>query len=272
MQIINLQKRGEVMKCIIRIMVTVCLILCLCMNVFADKSNVSWYCVRKKDNSQPSLSSELSFVENYDLFWCDRNHQNYSDGEKVIYLTFDAGYENGNIEKILDVLNEEDVKATFFILDNMIIKNEALVKQMIDDGHIVANHTMKHKDMTKMSSIDGFKKELTDLEDLFEKTYGVTMPKYYRPPEGKLNEENLIWAKELGYKTVMWSFAYADWDNGKQPSHEYAMNKILENLHNGEVMLLHPTSSTNAEIMKELITKLKSMGYRFETVETLCKV
>jgi len=270
-QIINLQKRGEAMNYILKIITTVCLILCLSMSVFANNPNVSWYCVRKKDNLQPSLSQELSFVENYDLFWCDKAHQDYCDKEKVIYLTFDAGYENGNIKKILDVLNEEDVKATFFILDNMIIKNEALVKEMIDGGHLVANHTMKHKDMTKMMNIDDFKNELTQLEDLFEKTYGVTMPRYYRPPEGKLNEDNLAWAKELGYKTVMWSFAYADWDNGKQPSREYAMKKILDNLHNGEVMLLHPTSSTNAEIMKELITELKSRGYRFETVETLCK-
>ena len=210
------------MKCFFRIIVAISLILSLCTTVFAHKSDVSWYCIRKKDNSQPSLSSEMSFTEKYDLYWCDKKHQDFSDQEKVIYLTFDAGYENGNIEKILDVLKDEGVKATFFILDNMIIKNEALVKQMLDDGHVVANHTMKHKDMTKMSSIEDFKKELEDLEELFENTYGVAMPKYYRPPEGKLNEENLAWAKELGYKTVMWSFAYADWDNGKQPSREYA--------------------------------------------------
>lgn len=241
----------------------------LCTNTLAKSSAVSWYCVRKKDHTQPSVSNDLSFTENYDLFWCDKENNEFSCEEKVIYLTFDAGYENGNVEKIVDVLNEENVKATFFILDNMILKNERLVRKMIDSNHLVANHTMKHKDMTKFTSIEDFEKELTSLEDLYEKTYGEKMKKIYRPPEGKINEENLKWAKELGYKTVMWSFAYADWDNNKQPSEEFAMKKILENLHNGEVMLLHPTSRTNADIMKKLVNTLKDMGYRFATVDEL---
>ena len=243
----------------------------LSINVLAKEKGVSWYCLRKKDHTQPTLSSELSFVENYDVYWCDKDNSDYDCNEKVIYLTFDAGYENGNIEKIIDTLREEDVKATFFILDNMIIKNESLVRKMIDDGHCIANHTLKHKDMTRMNSIDEFSNELSSLENLYESSFNRKMPKLYRPPEGKLSEENLKWAKELGYKTVMWSFAYADWDNEKQPSREYAMGKILDNLHNGEIMLLHPTSSTNAQIMKDLIKELKSRGYKFCTVEELCK-
>ena len=250
---------------------SVLLMFSFSVNIFAASSSVSWYCTRKKDNTQPSLPSELSFVKDYELYWCDDKHRDFNDEEKVIYLTFDAGYENGNIEKILDVLKSEDVKATFFILDNMIKKNKDLVGKMIEDGHLVANHTMKHKDMTKVGSIKAFANELSMLEDLYKETFDKEMPKYYRPPEGKISEENLAWAKELGYKTVMWSFAYADWDNGKQPSKENAMKKIIDNLHNGEVMLLHPTSSTNAEIMKELILELKSKGYRFETVDTLCQ-
>ena len=234
-------------------------------------SGVSWYCKRKNDNTQPTLDSNLSFVNGYDLFWCDRKHQNIDDEDKVIYLTFDAGYENGNIKKILEVLKREDVKATFFVLDNLIIKNEDLVREMLKDNHIVANHTMKHKDMTKITSKEDFAKELSSLEELFEGTFGEKMPKYYRPPEGKLSELNLQWARELGYKTVMWSFAYADWDNCKQPSKEYAMKKILDNVHNGEVMLLHPTSSTNASILGDVIGELKAMGFRFATVEELCK-
>ena len=242
-----------------------------CINVYAKGTAVSWYCIRKKDHTQPILSSELSFIEDYDVYWCDKNNNDYDSKEKVIYLTFDAGYENGNIEKIIEVLKKEDVKATFFILDNMILKNEALVGKMIEDGHCVANHTLKHKDMTKLNSIDEFKRELEALENLYEATFGKSMPKLYRPPEGKLNEENLKWAKELGYKTVMWSFAYADWDNEKQPSREYAITKILDNLHNGEIMLLHPTSRTNAEIMSDLIRALKSRGYKFCTVQDLCE-
>ena len=262
-----MQRRGENMKALLSLIITLFVVVIFTFSSLANENSVSWYCERKKGHLQPTLSKELEFTENYDLFWCDKKHPNYNEEEKVIYLTFDAGYENGNIERILNVLKEENVKATFFILDNMIIKNNSLVKRMIDE----ANHTMKHKDMTKMSNIEEFKNELTSLENLFENSYGIKMKKYYRPPEGKINEENLKWARELGYKTVMWSFAYADWDNGKQPSQEYAMSKILENLHNGEVMLLHPTSSTNANIMKDLIKTLKLKGYTFETVEELCK-
>lgn len=269
MQIIKMQKRGEIMK-ILKSFIVLILIFAFSTQIYAS-NDVSWYCVRKENHIQPTLNKDLEFVKNYDLFWCDEKHQNYDDGEKFIYLTFDAGYENGNVEKILNVLKDENVKATFFILDNMILKNEELVRRMIDDGHLVANHTMKHKNMTKMKNLSEFEKELVSLEDLYEKTYGEKMKKYYRPPEGRLNEENLKWAKELGYKTVMWSFAYADWDNGKQPAKAEALKKILDNLHNGEVMLLHPTSSTNAEIMSTLIKELKTRGFRFATVDELCK-
>ena len=255
----------------------VCLILCLMcvfslvLNANAIGKVASWYCIRKKDHTQPELSCELEFAKKYDLYWIDKKNTSYNSDEKVIYLTFDAGYENGNIGKIMDVLRDEDVKASFFILDNMILKNEELVKRMIDEGHTVANHTLKHRDMTKLNSIEEVAKELGELEKLYENVYGVKMAKLYRPPEGKISEQSLKWAQELGYKAVMWSFAYADWDNGKQPSCEIAMKKILDNLHNGEVMLLHPTSETNAMIMRALIKELKNRGFRFATVEELCE-
>lgn len=236
-----------------------------------NATSVSWYCKRTSNHTQPPLGEELLFVKKYDLYWCDERYSKMEDDEKVIYLTFDAGYENGNVKKIVEILNEENVKGAFFILDNLILKNEDLVRKMIDSGHIVANHTFKHKDMTKMSTKEEFSSELSKLEELYYNTFGVKMPKYYRPPEGKFNEENLKWAKELGYKTVMWSFAYADWDNGKQPNNDYAFNKILSNIHNGEVMLLHPTSKTNAEILKNVIKELKAQGFRFGTLDELCK-
>ena len=196
----------------------------------------------------------------------------YSVGrvDNKISITFDCAWANSNTDELISILAAENVKATFFILDNMILKNGELVKEMIDDGHIVANHTLKHKDMTKMKTKEEFARELQSLEALYKSTYGVEMPKFYRPPEGRTSEQNLSWARELGYKTVMWSFAYADWDNNKQPSCEAAMKKIMDNLHNGEVMLLHPTSLTNATILKELIATLKEQGYRFATVEELC--
>jgi peptidoglycan-N-acetylmuramic acid deacetylase len=269
MKIIKLQGRGDVLKKI-HSFLSFFILICIFTNA-CYAQGISWYCKRESNHKQPSLGSDLSFCEGYDVYWCDKNHSDINDSEKVIYLTFDAGYENGNVEKIVDILNDEGVNGAFFILDNLIIKNKALVQKMIDSGHIVANHTLKHKDMTTIKNIEEFKNELESLEKLYYDNFGVKMPRFYRPPEGKFNKNNLIWAKELGYKTVMWSFAYADWDNGKQPSSEYAMKKILDNLHNGEVMLLHPTSATNATIMKELIVELKGRGYRFATVEELCE-
>ena len=234
-----------------------------------SSASISWYCKRNNSHNQPSLDNNLNFCENYNLFWCDKNHKSM-DEEKVIYLTFDAGYENGNVEKIVDILNEENVKGAFFVLDNILINNQNLIKKMIDSGHTIANHTYRHKDMTKITSKEAFNEELTKLENLYSKLYGETMPKYYRPPEGKLSEKSLKWANELGYKTIMWSFAYADWDNDKQPSKEYALKKIYDNIHNGEVMLLHPTSKTNSEIIKEVIVELKNKGFRFGTLDELC--
>ena len=152
----------------------------------------------------------------------------------------------------------------------VLIKNKDLIQKMLDNGHTIANHTLRHKDMSKMNSKEEFKSELESLEALYQREYGTEMVKIYRPPEGKFSEENLKWAQELGYKTVMWSFAYADWDNGRQMSTEKAKRKILDNIHNGEIMLLHPTSSTNAEIIKDLIVELKNQGFRFATVEELC--
>ncbi|MBP3495460.1 MAG: polysaccharide deacetylase family protein [Clostridia bacterium] len=258
------------MKFVYKALCVLCSFFILTIVTCATKNSVSWYCKRNSTHAQPILGADLKFCEDYEVYWCDKNHKSMQEKDKVIYLTFDAGYENGNVERILNVLKEEQVSGAFFILDNMILKNKNLVERMINEGHIVGNHTLKHKDMTKVNDINSFNKELNDLEKLYNEEFNKEMPKYYRPPEGKFNEQNLKWATELGYKTVMWSFAYADWDNGRQPSAEYAKKKILDNIHNGEVMLLHPTSSTNAKIIKEIIQELKSQGFRFGTLDELC--
>ncbi|MBQ6720080.1 MAG: polysaccharide deacetylase family protein [Oscillospiraceae bacterium] len=189
--------------------------------------------------------------------------------DKVLYLTFDAGYENGCTEKILDTLKKQEVKAAFFLVGNYIEKNADLVRRMAAEGHTVANHTMHHPDMSRLSGKEAFSKELLDLETLYKETTGLDMPKFYRPPQGIYSEENLKMAKELGYKTVFWSLAYVDWNNDAQPTAEQAFSKLLPRTHNGAVVLLHSTSSTNAEILDELLTKWKAMGYRFGTLEEL---
>ena len=190
-------------------------------------------------------------------------------GEKVLYLTFDAGYENGCTEKILDVLKKQEVKAAFFLVGNYIQRNADLVRRMVDEGHIVGNHTMHHPDMSAITDKAAFAKELQDLESLYKETTGRDLPKFYRPPQGIYSEENLKLAKELGYKTLFWSLAYVDWNNDAQPTREQAFAKLLPRTHPGAVILLHSTSRTNTEILDELLTRWKEEGYRFGTVEEL---
>ena len=255
-----------------KIIITVFLILSvisLCNhNVFAQGQSYGWYCVRNKDHLQPRLDSQISFIEEYNGYYVDRRHNDTSK-DKVIYLTFDAGYENGNVEMILDALREENVPAAFFVLENLVTKNPDLILRMVNEGHLVCNHTAKHPDVTKFTRIEEFKAELERLENAYKSITGQEMKKYFRPPEGKFSMQSMKFASELGYKTIFWSFAYADWDNNSQPSVESAKAKIFDNVHNGEIMLLHPTSKTNATIMKDVIRQLKTEGYRFGTLDEL---
>ena len=189
--------------------------------------------------------------------------------QKRIYLTFDSGYENGCTEKILDVLTAHHVPAAFFLVGNYVERNPELVKRMISEGHIVGNHTMHHYDMSRIKEQANFEKELTDLEALYEQITGQPMAKFYRPPQGIYSRENLQQARDLGYKTVFWSLAYADWDNKAQPSREHAMSKLLPRIHNGAVVLLHSTSKTNGEILDEVLTQWEKMGYSFGDISEI---
>ena len=189
--------------------------------------------------------------------------------QPVIYLTFDAGYENGCTQQILDVLKEHQVPAAFFLVGNYLEKNADLVRRMVSEGHIVGNHTMHHPDMSKITDPAAFEKELKGLEDLYKQVTGEEMQKFYRPPQGIYSEANLKMARELGYKTVFWSLAYADWDNNAQPTKAQAFSKLIPRIHNGAVVLLHSTSQTNAQILDELLTQWKDMGYSFRPITDL---
>ena len=223
----------------------------------------SWGLSFRQEGAAPIGSAGVDQLRKYDAAYIG-NQQ-----EKVLYLTFDAGYENGCTEKILDTLKKHDVKAAFFLVGNYLEKNADLVRRMVEEGHIVGNHTMHHYDMSKISEKGAFSKELTDLEALYKETTGQEMLRFYRPPQGIYSEENLKMAQELGYKTVFWSLAYVDWNNDAQPTKEQAFSKLLPRTHNGAVVLLHSTSKTNAEILDALLTKWKEMGYRFGSVEEL---
>lgn len=234
-----------------------------------DGMKYNWYCRHAGDGVVPECPPEMSFIEKENSYYTDRRAPEDPE-HPVIYLTFDAGYENGNIEKILNVMKEENVKGSFFILKNLVQRNSDLVKRMADEGHAVCNHTANHKDMTLLGD-SAFRRELQEMEELYKNCTGREISKFYRPPEGKFTKRNLRWAHDMGYDTVFWSFAYADWDNDRQPDPAAAKEKILLNTHNGEILLLHPTSSTNAEILGELIKEWKSMGYRFATLDELKK-
>ncbi len=189
--------------------------------------------------------------------------------KKVIYLTFDAGFENGNTPAILDALKKHNATACFFLVGNYIETAPDLVQRMVDEGHLVGNHTYTHPDMSKISDSESFSQELTKLEDAYQTLIGKPLPKFYRPPQGKYSTENLEQAKALGYTSVFWSLAYVDWYTDNQPTAEQAFSKLLPRIHPGAIVLLHSTSSTNAAILDELLNRWEADGYSFGSLTEL---
>lgn len=194
-----------------------------------------------------------------------------SEEKKKIYITFDCGYENGNVSAMLDALKKHNVSATFFVVGNFLETSPDIAKRMIEEGHTVGNHTYHHPDMSAISDKESFAKEVNDVADLFEQITGKKMSMFYRPPQGKYSTANLKMAQEMGYSTFFWSLAYVDWYENQQPSHEEAFDKLLKRIHPGAIVLLHSTSKTNAEILDELLTKWEEMGYSFGTLDELVK-
>ena len=242
-----------------------CVIICggiLCFPYLSQSvstsSNTDWGLSYQKEGSMPVGNKNHEFLNKYNALY------GVPTDEKVIYLTFDAGFEAGYTPHILDVLKKHNVKATFFIVGNYLKTQPELIKRMADEGHIVGNHTYSHPDMSKISDMESFKKEIEAVENEYKSITGREMKKFYRPPQGKFSESNLKMANELGYKTVFWSLAYVDWYQDKQPSKEEAFKKLLPRIHPGAVVLLHSTSKTNSDILDELLTKWEEMGYTFK--------
>lgn len=217
----------------------------------------SWGLSFREEGKPPVADVSAQELGKYDAYYIDDTAQ------KVLYLTFDAGYENGNTPAILDALKKHNAPACFFIVGHYLESSPKLVKRMLEEGHLVGNHSYHHPDMTQMSK-EEFAQELGDLENLYQETFGQEMAKLYRPPQGKFSENNLKIAQELGYKTFFWSLAYVDWDVDRQPSHEDALEKLTRRVHPGAVVLLHSTSKTNGEILDEILTKWEQMGYTFQ--------
>ncbi len=229
----------------------------------AANADGNWGLSFQQEGEPPVANASAEELAKYDAYYAEMTD------EKVLYLTFDAGYENGNMPAILDALKKHNAPATFFVVGNFIESEPQLIQRMVSEGHTVGNHTYSHPDMSKISTVETFTQELEGVEKLYEKITGQAMTKYYRPPQGKYSEMNLQMAKDLGYKTFFWSLAYVDWYVDNQPTREEAFEKLLGRIHPGAIVLLHSTSSTNAEILDELLTKWEEMGYSFKSLDEL---
>lgn len=221
----------------------------------------SWWFKRNAKHIPPSAQQDIN-IDQYGAYYLGNTE------EQIIYLTFDEGYENGHTEKILDILDEKGVKAAFFVTKPYIKSEPELVKRMVSEGHIVGNHSVNHPDMTTISD-EQILKELEGCAQYFEEITGVQMPFYFRPPEGVYSVRTLEKTQAAGYKTIFWSFAYKDWDVENQPGKDSAYNMVMDNYHNGSIMLLHAVSKSNTEALGDIIDGLSEKGYRFGTLNEL---
>ncbi len=226
----------------------------------------SWGLSFRQDGQPPVGNATAAELAQYDAYYIGDTNQ------KTIYITFDAGYENGHTAAILDALKKHHVQAAFFVVGHYLESAPDLVKRMVAEGHTVGNHTYHHPDMSAIADEAAFKRELTATEEAYEAIIGAPMPKLYRPPQGNYSVDNLRMAKSLGYKTLFWSLAYVDWNNDSQPTPQQAFDKLIPRIHNGAVVLLHSTSATNANILDELLTKWENLGYSFGSPNDLCSV
>lgn len=235
------------------------------MEPFVEKltpEGIGWGLGFGESGAQPTGVASPQELVLYDAYFLKPGE------EKVIYLTFDCGYENGNTEKILDALKAHNAPATFFVVGHFLETQPELVTRMVEEGHAVGNHTYHHYDIDTLDE-ESFRKELEDVETLFNEITGAELSPYYRPPEGKCGTTNLKRAQELGYATCFWSLAYVDWDTNNQPTHQAALDKLTARIHPGAIVLLHNTSNTNGEILDELLTKWEEMGYSFAPLSGL---
>ena len=221
-----------------------------------------WYFERQTDKHLPPGAQTEINLEEFSAYYLGDTSQ------KEVYLTFDEGYENGYTEKILDVLLDKDVTAAFFVTKSYIKENPGLIARMVDEGHIVGNHTIRHKSSPSLSESD-MAAELIGVADYFKEVTGKDMPPFFRPPMGEYSERVLAVAKDCGYHTIFWSFAYQDWLEDKQPGAAAAHSKVMENLHPGAILLLHAVSSSNAEALEDIIDSIHKEGYVFKSLYSL---
>ncbi len=223
----------------------------------------AWGLSFQQEGAPPVADISAEELHKFNAFYCG------DSSKKVLYLTFDCGYENGNLAPMLDALKKHNAPATFFIVGHFLDAAPDLAQRMVAEGHTLGNHTYHHPNMSNFDSQASFDAELVALEEKCLAVTGKPVGKFYRPPEGKFTEDNLNWAAQRGYKTILWSLAYVDWKVDEQPTAEKAFSKLIPRTHDGAIVLLHSTSATNAAILDELLTKWEAMGYTFSSLDTL---
>lgn len=227
-----------------------------------DNKGSGWG-LKKVKGSEPEITeAQKTVLKKYNSFYMD------SSKPHRLYLTFDEGYENGYTASILDTLKEKNVPAAFFITGPYAKKEQELVRRMINEGHIVGNHTVRHPNLPKLGSADSIAAELNEMNKLVYDMYGYEM-KYMRPPEGEYSERVLAVAQALGFRTALWSFAYRDWNVNDQKSAEYAVNEIVPYFHDGAVLLLHAVSRDNTQALGTVIDAARAAGYEFSSLDDI---
>ena len=229
-----------------------------------EKPVLGWGFKRNDQHRVPEIGSYQDIIKNLDV------HYVGSSDSKKVYLTFDAGYDNGNLPIILDVLKSKNVRATFFVTGDFVNRYTDLLKRMIAEGHIVANHSYRHKSLDRISC-DEMLQDIKKLEEVYKEKTGDELVKVFRPPEGSFTKKHLEVLTENGYKTIFWSIAYADWKVDAQKSTEIAYNAVIKNLHPGAIILLHTVSKTNSEVLPQIIDKVIQEGYEFDLVTNIQK-
>lgn len=262
-------------KCLY-IIVPICVILVFCISVVSlntvyseektvetnstiDNKKLEWGIKREKNHVQPDVGEKNKAVmDEYKGIYMGNSDKPY------VYLSFDNGYEAGYTNQILDILKANEVKAAFFITAHYLNTASDIVERMVNDGHIVGNHTVNHKSMPSLSD-EQIEQEVLKLHQTVYEKFGYEM-KYIRPPMGEFSQRTLSITNSIGYKTTMWSLAYDDWDENNQGREQYATKKILDNIHNGAIILLHANSKDNANILDNIIKQVRNMGYEFKSL------
>lgn len=231
------------------------------VNIESDSSlpTLGWGFKKNQNHQVPDIGSYESEISDTNAFYYD------SKNPHKIYLTFDAGYDNGNLPKILDMLKAKGVKATIFVTGDFVKRFPDLLRRIVNEGHIVGNHSFAHKNIAKISEEVMFE-DIERLENAYYETTGEKMAKIFRPPEGSFTKEKLRLLSDRGYRTYFWSLAYCDWDVNKQYPVNKTIEVVLQNIHPGAIILMHSVSSSNQEALPVIIDKLLDMNYQFGTL------